>query len=140
MHTNPKKGGRSTGQSWNQSSRGSPSKTREGHWVTQASGSLTTTYSVLQALDSLTYGPLCVLCVVALPRGSEPQIQLQGQMKQKTSGQAECCRGGAVQCALFPQGSHTASLVTNAVMSRGTACCEPMKSASEGIPLIPVGP
>jgi hypothetical protein len=60
-------------------------------------------------------------------------------MKQKM-GQAECYHAGAVQCGLFPKGPHAACLVTKAVMSRGTAPRESMKSPSEGIPMIPVGP
>lgn len=60
---------------------------------------------------------------------------------KKRMGQAECyCAGVVVQCGLFPGGSRAACLVTNAVMSRGTAHCESMKSPSEGIPMIPVGP
>lgn len=48
-----------------------PRKLGKATELLRPSGSLTATYSVLRALDSLTYDPLCVLRVVALPRGAE---------------------------------------------------------------------
>lgn len=109
MCTNPKKSGQSTGHSRNQSSPGSPHQKGREDQVAQA---LRKPHLHLLCPAGRPWTHLHVVCSVFMCGGFvqrcriEQQIQLQGQMKQKM-GQAVRYCAGAVQCGLFPRGSHT---------------------------------